>query len=133
MREEVRWAATHGAVRLAIRARIGDVDALVRHDAGVRTGTTCSCAPRLLTRMDDGGYAVARPEPRDPGMPTRPCLDFAAGYITRAVDQLPRQGDRAPWTTSMDYRTDVALLREGDVADPELQLSRVGAPAAVSA
>jgi len=99
----------------------------------LKVGLVCTYLTRLLSRMDDGGCTVARPEPRDPGMPTRPYLDFAAGYITRAVDQLPRQGDRAPWTTSMDYRTDVALLREGDVADPELHLSRAGAPAAVSA
>jgi len=38
VRDEVRWAATHGAVRLAIRARArsGNADALVLHDAGVR-------------------------------------------------------------------------------------------------
>ena len=57
-------------------------------------------------------------------MPTRPFLDFAAGYVQRAVDQLPRQGDRVPWLTSMDYQADVRLLRSADVVDPELHVTR---------
>jgi hypothetical protein len=66
-------------------------------------------------------------------MPTRPFLDFAAGYIQRAVDQLPRQGDRMPWLTSMDYRSDVKLLKADSVVDPELVFARAGAPAEAAA
>ena len=83
--------------------------------------------------MDEHGYDAVRPELADPGMPTRPLLDFGAGYIRRAVDQLPRQGDRAPWLTSMDYRTDVGLLRADSVTDPELHFSRSAVPAEVAA
>ena len=66
-------------------------------------------------------------------MPTRPLLDFAAGYIQRVVDQLPRQGDRMPWLTSMDYQADVKLLRADSVVDPELRFARAAAPAEVPA
>jgi hypothetical protein len=66
-------------------------------------------------------------------MPTRPFLDFAAGYIQRAVDQLPRQGDRMPWLTSMDYSSDAKLLRADSVLDPELHFSRAAARATVGA
>jgi monooxygenase len=83
--------------------------------------------------MDASGQDVARPEPSDPDMPTRPFLDFAAGYIQRAVDQLPRQGDRMPWLTSMSYSTDVKLLRADSVTDPELQLFRAADRVAVGA
>jgi hypothetical protein len=83
--------------------------------------------------MDAAGYDSCRPEPSDPDMPTRPFLDFAAGYIRRAVDQLPRQGDRMPWLTSMDYRSDVKLLRADSVVDPELVFARAGVPAEVAA
>ncbi|NML52716.1 NAD(P)/FAD-dependent oxidoreductase [Streptomyces sp. R302] len=75
---------------------------------------------RLLRHMDAHGLAVCRPEPADPAMPTRPLLDLGAGYVRRAVDELPRQGDRGPWRTPVDYRADVRLLRDGDVSDPEL-------------
>ncbi|MFQ6145928.1 flavin-containing monooxygenase [Streptomyces seoulensis] len=90
----------------------------------LKIGLLCEHLCRLLAHMDDHGYDVCRPEPADPRMPTRPFLDFGAGYIQRAVDSLPRQGDRMPWLTSMDYRDDVRLLRADDVTDPELRFSR---------
>ena len=67
---------------------------------------------------------TARPVVADPGAPTRPFLDFGAGYIRRVLDQLPRQGERAPWLTSMSYFSDVKLLRRLPVEDDELQFSR---------
>ncbi|MFE5793246.1 flavin-containing monooxygenase [Streptomyces sp. NPDC056503] len=75
---------------------------------------------RLLRHMDAHGLGVCRPEVADPAMPTRPLLDLGSGYVRRAVDELPRQGDRGPWLTSAHYRTDVRLLRDGAVPDPEL-------------
>ncbi|MFE2349487.1 flavin-containing monooxygenase [Kitasatospora cineracea] len=93
----------------------------------LKIGLLCEHFCRLLAHLDAHGHDVCRPEPADPAMPTRPFLDFGAGYVRRAVDSLPRQGDRMPWLTSMDYRGDVALLRTGSVADPELHCSRAGA------
>ncbi|QKW26042.1 NAD(P)/FAD-dependent oxidoreductase [Streptomyces seoulensis] len=90
----------------------------------LKIGLLCEHLCRLLAHMDAHGYDVCRPEPADPRMPTRPFLDFGAGYIQRAVDSLPRQGDRMPWLTSTDYRDDVRLLRADDVTDPELRFSR---------
>jgi cation diffusion facilitator CzcD-associated flavoprotein CzcO len=97
----------------------------------LKIGLLCEHFCRLLAHMDATGTAVCRPEVSDPAMSTRPLLDFAAGYIQRVVDQLPRQGDRMPWLTSMDYHSDVKLLRTGRVADPELRFER--APAGVTA
>lgn len=81
----------------------------------------------LLRHMDANGYDTAIPVPADPDMPTRPYLDFGAGYIQRVRDSLPRQGDRWPWLTSMDYLRDRRLLRADRVVDPELRLARSGA------
>jgi cation diffusion facilitator CzcD-associated flavoprotein CzcO len=92
----------------------------------LKVGLLCEHFCRLLSHMDANGYDTARPEPADPDMPTRPFLDFGAGYIQRAIDQLPRQGSRAPWLTSMSYTRDVRLLRRLPVQDPELQLSQAG-------
>ena len=99
----------------------------------LKVGLLCEHFCRLLSYMDEHGYDAVRPELADPDMPTRPLLDFGAGYVRRAVDQLPRQGDRAPWLTSMDYRTDVGLLRAGSVVDPELHFSRAAVRAGVGA
>ncbi|WP_436536816.1 flavin-containing monooxygenase [Actinoplanes sp. HUAS TT8] len=89
----------------------------------LKIGLLCEHFCRLLKHMHMRGYDVCRPEVADPAMPTRPFLDFGAGYITRVVDQLPRQGDRMPWLTSMNYQSDVKLLRADDVTDRELHFS----------
>ncbi|PRY50091.1 cation diffusion facilitator CzcD-associated flavoprotein CzcO [Geodermatophilus tzadiensis] len=99
----------------------------------LKIGLLCEHFTRLLRHMDEHGYDTCTPEPSDPDMPTRPFLDFAAGYIRRAVDLLPRQGDRMPWLTSMDYADDVKLLRADSVVDPELAFSSSRTRAAVAA
>ena len=99
----------------------------------LKIGLLCEHFVRLLRHMDQHGLDTACPVVADPDMPTRPFLDFGAGYIRRVVDQLPRQGDRMPWLTSLSYSSDVKLLRADSVTDPELHLSRASRPAAVTA
>jgi monooxygenase len=84
---------------------------------------------RVLSYMDARGYDTARPV-ADPAMPTKPFIDFGAGYIKRSLAQLPRQGSRAPWLRPTTYRGDVRLLRRSVAADPELRFSASGARAA---
>jgi monooxygenase len=89
----------------------------------LKIGLLCEHFCRLLAHMDAHGYAICRPELSDPAMPKRPILDIAAGYVKRSVDHLPRQGDRAPWLSSMDYYADTKLLKESSVEDPHLRFS----------
>ncbi|PJN24932.1 NAD(P)/FAD-dependent oxidoreductase [Kitasatospora sp. CB02891] len=89
----------------------------------LKIGLLCEHFCRLLAHMDRQGHRICRPEVADPAMPTRPFLDFAAGYVRRAVDGLPRQGDRRPWQTSTSYRDDARTLGAGQVTDPELHFS----------
>jgi monooxygenase len=96
----------------------------------LKVGLLCEHFCRLLAHMDAHRYDVCRPEVADPAMPTRPFLDFGAGYVQRVIDQLPRQGGRMPWLTSMNYRSDVRLLRADGVVDPELHFSHSAASAA---
>ncbi|MEV6218154.1 NAD(P)/FAD-dependent oxidoreductase [Nocardia sp. NPDC051833] len=95
----------------------------------LKIGLLCEHFCRVLAHMDDNGYRIARAEIADTALSTRPFLDFAAGYIQRVVDQLPSQGDRMPWRTSMNYQDDVKLLREADVLDPELHFETAHQPA----
>lgn len=89
----------------------------------------CEHLCRLLGYMDARGYQVCRPKPSDPQMPTRPLLDFDAGYVKRSMDEMPRQGSRPPWRTSMTYAEDVRLLRRASVNHPELHFERADAVA----
>jgi monooxygenase len=90
----------------------------------LKVGLLCEHVCRLLSHMDAHSFDTVRPVVADPAMPTRPFLDFGAGYIKRAIDQLPRQSDRSPWLTSLNYTGDVRLLRHLPVNDPELHFSR---------
>ena len=91
----------------------------------LKIGLVCEYFCRLLRHMDDNGYdtvwAVA-----DPAMPTRPLLDFGAGYVQRSLADLPRQGPAAPWLMSMNYEQDCKLYRRGDFADVNLHFSSGG-------
>ena len=78
---------------------------------------------RLLAYMAEHGYTTVAPR-RPAGMETRPLLDFAAGYVTRAADDLPRQGTEGEWRMSMNYYADVRNLRRGRVRSPNLQFGR---------
>ena len=89
----------------------------------LKVGLLCEHFCRLLAHMDAHGYDTARPVVANQDMRLRPFLDFGAGYIKRAIDQLPRQGDQAPWLTSLNYAGDVKLLRKLPVEDAQLVLS----------
>jgi hypothetical protein len=60
----------------------------------------------------------------------RPLLDFSAGYVQRSVHALPRQGDGAPWLTSMNYADDVKLLHADEVTDFNLRFRTPSNPVA---
>jgi monooxygenase len=89
----------------------------------LKVGLLCEHFCRLLRHMDTRGHDIARPEIGDNGIQTRPMLDFAAGYVQRALDRIPKQGAGEPWRVSMDYYYDVEQLREGAVDDPNLHFS----------
>ncbi|HEX5311002.1 MAG TPA: NAD(P)/FAD-dependent oxidoreductase [Aquabacterium sp.] len=89
----------------------------------LKVGPICEHFCRLLAHMDQQGFGVCTPHVPSADMPTRPLLDFGAGYVQRALPHLPRQGAGAPWVMSMDYQQDVAILREGAVDDPCLQFT----------
>jgi len=93
----------------------------------LKVGLACEHFVRLLTHMDARGYDAAWPTADEAGMPSRPFTAFGSGYIQRALDQLPRQGSRAPWQISPTYSADVKLLRRQPVNDPELKFARAKA------
>ena len=78
---------------------------------------------RLLRHMDRHGYAQCTPQ-RDPGMAEAPFLDFTSGYVQRALDQLPRQGAKAPWKLYQNYLLDLLSLRFGRLDDGTMAFSR---------
>lgn len=95
----------------------------------LKVDLVCEFLCRLLGHLDARRQDACVPEPRDPGMPTRPLLDFEAGYVLRALDQFPRQGEQEPWHQAMNYFKDVKHLREGPIDDGTLRCFSAGRPA----
>lgn len=89
----------------------------------LRLGLVADWFVRLVTQLDDQGWDGAVPR-RDPEVGTAPVLDFQAGYVQRALDDLPRQGTEGPWKLGMDYYEDRRQLRQEPVLDEGLVLLR---------
>ncbi len=68
---------------------------------------------RLLAHLDRNGYASATPR-ETPGN-RRPLLDLTSGYVQRALDRFPQQGDKDPWTVRQNYLLDVLTTPRADV------------------
>ncbi len=85
---------------------------------------------RLLEHMSDTGTAICVPRLRasDASMAARPMLDhLSSGYVQRAADRFPKQGDREPWLNPQDYAKDKKMFRSAPVDDGVMQFERPGA------
>jgi monooxygenase len=92
--------------------------------ADLTAGYVC----RLLNHMQRHGWAMAWPE-RDPAVPEQPFLGFTSGYVVRARELLPKQGDRKPWQVHQNYIADLLVIRYGRLDDGILQFRKQGASA----
>lgn len=81
---------------------------------------TANYTCRLLRYMDRKGLRIAMPK-RDPQVADAPFLDFTSGYVQRAADLLPRQGDRKPWQVYQNYMQDKLTIQYGRVDDGVMQ------------
>lgn len=81
---------------------------------------TVNYMTRLLRHMDRKGLrtVVAR---RDPAVQEQPFLDFTSGYVQRAADILPKQGDKPVWQVSQSYLKDKLIIQYGKLDDGVLQ------------
>ncbi len=77
---------------------------------------------RLLAHMAEQRYRSVLPV-RDPSVRETPLMDFTSGYILRALDDLPHQGDREPWRLRQSYLRDRRTLRRAPLEDGVLVFS----------
>jgi hypothetical protein len=77
--------------------------------------------------MRRNSYAVATPTAPPDGN-RRPLLDLTSGYVQRALDSFPQQGDRDPWTVRQNYLLDVLTTPRADLRrDMTFTRARIGA------
>ena len=77
---------------------------------------------RLLSHLDETGRRFAVPV-ADPRVRPEPFMDFEAGYVLRALDRLPKQGDVEPWKLRQSYVHDMRSIRRGAIDDGVLRWS----------
>lgn len=77
---------------------------------------TTNYLTRLLRHMDRNGarMVVAR---RDPAVVEMPFLNFTSGYVQRAANILPKQGDKPVWQVSQNYLKDKLIIQYGRLDD----------------
>jgi cation diffusion facilitator CzcD-associated flavoprotein CzcO len=87
---------------------------------------TCQYACRLINHIDAGGYDYCVAD-RDPSVKEVPFIDLKSGYVQRALDKFPKQGDRAPWRLKQNYIFDIVNLRRRPVDDGVLRFDHASA------
>jgi monooxygenase len=92
----------------------------------LKADLTCSYIGRLLTHMDKRGMRQCTPVANDADLKPLPFLDFSSGYVTRAMDAFPKQGDKAPWKVHQNYALDIMAFRFGAIEDGAMIFSNPG-------
>jgi cation diffusion facilitator CzcD-associated flavoprotein CzcO len=89
---------------------------------------------RVLNHMRATGTDQCTPRLRDSDreMSPRPWVEgFTAGYMTRMMPLLPKQGDRAPWLNPQRFAPDRDQLAKAPIDDGVMQFTRARVRAAV--
>ncbi len=89
----------------------------------LKTDLTCEFVCRLLNYMEAHDHSQCCPRARDPGIKPEPFLDFSAGYVLRAIDRFPKQGNRKPWRLYQNYLLDILSLGYGSLEDKVMEFS----------
>ena len=75
----------------------------------LKTDLTAKYVCGLFKKMKRGGYSYVIPT-LSGEMKEVPLLNFYAGYVLRARDIMPKNGDRKPWKNNDSYTKDYASL-----------------------
>lgn len=77
---------------------------------------------RLLAYLDTSGQAVVIPRNTDAKATDASIMSaLNSGYVARGANELPRQGDRAPWVVHHDIRKDRRWLLRDPIDDGVLE------------
>ena len=90
----------------------------------LKADLTAEYVCRLLRHMDKIGARKATPRRGDESVTEIPFLDFASGYVQRAIHSFPKQGSKRPYKLDQNYVLDVLNLRFSEVDDGTLDFDR---------
>ena len=93
----------------------------------LRADLTSRYVCRLLNYMGRHRIDVVTPElpEAEERHPThRPFVALTSGYVQRASELIPQQGNRWPWRASVNYLTDLPAMRLGRIDDGSVRFAR---------
>ena len=95
----------------------------------LKVDLACSYLIRLFKHMKKHRYHTVIPQADIAGEQAQIQADtimgsLSAGYISRAKDELPKQGDRYPWRVTSNYLSDRIVLKRRSIKDKWLRFSR---------
>jgi poly-gamma-glutamate capsule biosynthesis protein CapA/YwtB (metallophosphatase superfamily) len=78
----------------------------------------------MLKHMKRKGLDKVVPKVKESETHLEPIIDFKSGYVLRALDKFPKQGEKAPWKLHQNYLLDSISLRFGSVDDGVVEYSK---------
>jgi cation diffusion facilitator CzcD-associated flavoprotein CzcO len=82
----------------------------------LKSDLTSEYISRVFRYLEKHNYQTIRPQIQQELKPT-PLLNLNSGYIHRAKNILPNQGDKAPWRVYQNYILDYKMLRMDRIND----------------
>ena len=86
----------------------------------LRADLTCEYVCRLLNQMDKEGVSACIPDEDVNAMGEDEYIDFSSGYVQRALDKMPKQGQKSPWRNYQNYLKDIFAVRLFSIKDSNL-------------
>ena len=86
----------------------------------LKSDLTSEYISRVLKYLDKNHYKVVQAKVIEPNLKRVPLLNLNSGYINRAANTLPSQGNTAPWRIYQNYVLDYKMLRMDAVKDKRL-------------
>lgn len=80
----------------------------------LKSDLTCAYVARLLNTMKKRGMRQATPRV-GADVTREDFLSFTSGYVQRAIDRFPKQGDKRPWRVHQNYTLDLIDLKFGGI------------------
>ena len=87
----------------------------------LRADLTCEYVCRLINLMDKKGVKRCMPVDDKSAYGDDKLIDFTSGYFQRGLNQMPKQGNKAPWKNYQNYIKDIFAVRLMSIDDTNLK------------
>ena len=91
----------------------------------LRADLTCEYVCRLIKLMDKKGVKCCEPIDDKSAYGDDQLIDFTSGYFQRGLNQMPKQGNKAPWKNYQNYLKDIFAVRLMSIDDTNLKFGKL--------